>query len=330
MSLVKFIPKRGVRFIVPHAGNGIFSAKVQQWMLGAPTVFFLDICLIAHIKDCNRSENLMNAHRKESIRELRNIDLLQNFVSYLPALMEKTSDQRSKFSVEDFILEARRDFDAMRAFFKNASVLESWDFVEDYVTNFFGSHAEQSTPAYLKFLNFANDQGLHNKFPEGKRLKIAQLLCAKAKEIGIGTGHPVVLVPIACIYGCDAARLVVKFAGRPENFNPGNALADIQAISRVAGMLTDFVQRAGVHGGPVKIGKFKTADSPLQKMLDYFTVRSVSTEEKSDGVSQRISISFDPPHLFPLLFGPDRQPKDEKSRIELGRLYDLLVVEIPV
>lgn len=328
-SLAPYFNKITMTVSVPRDQADTFIATMQQWMLRVPTVYFLDICAIAHIKTYLPSRRAKDEHHKESIRALNDLDLPQNSVSYLPALMEKASDQRSKFSPDEFVLEARRDWDAMSAFFKNARVFEPWDFVETYATELFGAHPEQSTPQYLTFLQFANDQGLHNKIAEGKRLKMAQVLCTKAQELGISTSHPVVLVPIASVYGCEDARLVMKFAGKPENFNPGNALGDIQSISRVAGMMTNFIQRAGASGGPFKNGKFKTADSPLHNMLRYFTVRFVGATEMSDGVAYKYTMSADAPSLYPGLFGADREPKDEKSGAELDRLYELLDAEFP-
>lgn len=316
-----------MRLSVPRDQAEPFIAAMQQWMLRVPTVYFLDICAIAHIKTYLPSESFKDEHHEESIHALHDLDLPHNSVSYLPALMEKASDQRSKFSAQEFVFETRRDWDAMVAFFKNARVLESWDFVETYATELFGAHAEKAVPEYLAFLQFANEQGLHNKIAEGKRLKMAQVLCVKALELGISTSHPVVLVPIATVYGCEDARLVMKFSGKPENFKPGNALGDIQSITRVSGMLTNFIQRAGASGGPFKNGKFKTADSPLHNMLRYFTVRSVSTTEVSDGVTSKITMSVDAPSLYPVLFGADRKPKDEKCRAEFEQLYELLGAE---
>lgn len=312
---------------LPREQAEVFLASMRQWMLRVPTVYFLDICAIGHIKTYLPTKSFKDTHHEESIQALQELDLSHNSVSYLPALMEKASDQRSNFSAEGFVAEARRDWDAMGTFFKSARVLEPWDFVEAYATDLFGAHPEQSTPAYLAFLQFANDQGLHSRTAEGKRLKMAQVLCAKAQELGISTSHPVVLVPIARVYGCEDARLVMKFSGKSENFNPGNALGDIQSISRVAGTLIDFIQRAGASGGPFKNGKFKTADSPLHNMLRYFNVRSVSTTEIPDGAVHRISVSVDAPGLYPDLFGADRKPKDEKSRAELDKLYELLGAE---
>lgn len=328
-SLASDFNKITIRVSASREEAETFVETIQQWMGVVPTVYFLDICAIAHIKNYLPSKSVKNEHHKESIHALQDLDLPQNSVSYLPALMEKASDQRSKFSAEEFVLEARRDWDAMCAFFQNARIYEPWDFVEAYATELFGAHPEQSMPEYLVFLQFANDQGLHNKIAEGKRFKMARVLCAKAQELGISTSHPVVLVPIASIYGCEDARLVMKFAGKPENFNPGNALGDIQSISRVAGALTSFIQRSGANGGPFKNGKFKTADSPLHNMLRYFAVQSVSTAEMSDGVTQKFTLSIDAPSLFPVLFGADREPKDERGQAELDRLYELLGAEFP-
>jgi len=301
---------------------------MQQWMLKVPTVYFLDICSIGHIKTYLQTGEFKDARHESSIRALQKLDIENNAVSYLPALMEKASDQRSKFSEKEFAVEARRDWDAMSAFFKNARVFEPLEFIEAYAKRMFGAHPEESGQAYLAFLRFANDQGLHNKPAEGNRLKVAQMLCDKAQELGISTGHPVVLVTIACIYGCSHAQKVMKFSAKPENFNPGNALGDIQSVSRVGGVLADFIQRAGASGGLFRNGRFETADSPLHNMLRCFTVRSVNTTEIPGGAAHRISISVDAPRLYPDLFGADREPKDDKSRAELAKLYKLLGAEL--
>lgn len=313
-----------IRVRLPQDQAELIYAAMQRWMLEVPTVYFLDICSIGHIKTYLKTGEFKDARHEASIQELQKIDIKHNAVSYLPALMEKASDQRSKFSAETFIVEARRDWNAMSAFFKSAQVYEPWEFVEAYATDLFGAHPEQSNPAYLAFLQFANDQGLHNKTTKQNRLRVAQVLCTEAQKLGISTGHPVVLVPIACIYGCLDAQKVMKFSAKPGNFNPGNALGDIQSISRVGGILTNLIQRAGASGGRFMNGQFVTSDSPLYNMLRCFTVGSVNTTETPDGATHRISISVDAPRLYPDLFGADREPKDDESRAELAKLYELL------
>ena len=314
---------------VPQDQVEEFKSVMQQWMLMVPTIYFLDICAIGHIKAYLRTQSFKDDNHERSIRALGGLDLRHNSVSYLPALMEKASDQRSKLSTSEFVAEARRDWDAMVAFFENASVLEPWAFVETYATELFGAYPEQSVPAYLEFLQFANDQGLHNKTAECNRLKLAQKLCAKAQDLGITPSHPIVIVPVACVYGCEDARRVMKFSGSPKNFNPGNALGDIQLISRVAGMLADLIQRAGASGGPFKTGKFQTADSALHSMLRYFKVESVVTTEVQGGATHEIAVTMDAPSLYPELFGAEREPKDEKSQAELSELYELLGAKVP-
>ena len=311
---------------IPPDQIEMYSAAMQQWMLNVPTLYFLDVCSISHIKAYLPSKRIKDQHHNQSIRELHDLDLTGNGVSYLSALMEKASDQRTNFNVSEFLLEARRDWDAMGAFFKNARVVEPWDFVESYVNQLFGTHPEELIPEYLEFLQFANDRGLHNKISERKRLKMAQVLCTKALELGISTSHPVVLVVIASIYGCEDARLVMKFSGKPGNFNPGNALGDIQTISRAAGTLTDIVRRIGASGGPFRSAKFKTADSSLQNLLRYLTMQSVHITETEDGATHKFTMFPDAQRLYPNLFGPEGMPKDENSQVELFNLYKLLGV----
>lgn len=306
-----------------------FKSVVRQWMHMVPTVYFLDICAIGHIKDYLQAKSFKDDKHERSIRTLQELDLRHNNVSYLPALMEKASDQRSKLSADEFVAEARRDWDAMGVFFESANVFEPWSFVESYANELFGAHPEQSVPAYLEFLQFANDQGLSDPPAKSKRLKLAKNLCAKARELGISTSHPVVLVPVACVYGCKDAIGVMKFRKKPEDFNPGNALGDIQSITRVAGTLTDLIQRAGASGGPFKNGTFKASDSALHNMLRYFKVQSVVTTEVPDGATHRFMVTVDAPGLYPELFDVDRKPKDDKSHMELNDLYALLGAELP-
>lgn len=318
-----------LRLSVPQDQIKEFNAVMQHWLRMVPTLHFLDICAIGHIKTYLRTGSFKDQHHEASIQALQQLDLPHNGVSYFAALIEKASDQHSRFSVETFVDEARRDWEAIRAFFKDARVQESWDFVETYATDLFGAHPERSVPAYLAFLQAANDQGLHSPVPETNRLTVAQGLCEKALEFGISTSHPVVLVPIASVYGCDDARRVLGFSGKPGKFNPGNALGDIQSISRALAMLTDMVRRSGLNGAPFRNTTFHTADSPLQNMLRYFAVQSVVTTEIPDGAAYEVRLTANPLSLFPSLFNADRQPKDEKARAELKTLYELFSAEFP-
>jgi hypothetical protein len=305
------------------------QTMMRQWSSMVPTLFFLDICSISHIKTYEQIKGFKDVHHEKSITALQELDLPHNGVSYLPALMEKASDQRSIFSTEGFIDEANRDWNAMRTFFKSARVVEPMEFIEAYATDLFGTHPEQKLPEYLEFLQFANEMGLHNSVATAKRLKTAAVLCAKADELGIFKGHPIVLATIACVYGCLPAKLVMKFTPKPENFKPGNALGDILLIQRVGGKLTHAIQEAGIQRGPFVRSIFITADSPLQQLFSYFFVKSVSTVNTEEGSTDEFSIDVKGQKLFVDLFGSDGLPKDPKSAEDLERLYDLLGLQSP-
>jgi hypothetical protein len=301
-------------------------AKMRQLSDRVPTAYFLDICNISHIKTYQELNGFKDARHERSIKELQAIDFPYNGVSYLPALMEKASDQRSNFTAETFVEEAKRDWKAISTFFK-ARVIEPLDFIEAYATELFGVSPEQGTPEYLEFLQFANDMGLHNSVGEAKRLKTAKELCAKADVLGIVKHHPVVLTVLACVYGCMPAKKVMKFSPVPENFNPGNALGDIQLISRVGGKFTHAIQHAGMNGGPFIRSIFITADSPLHQLFSYFFVKSVSTSETEEGSSDQFSVNVKDTKLFVDLFDPEGTPKDEVSVAELDKLYALIGIQ---
>lgn len=312
------------QFSGPREEVESIQSMIRLWSSMIPTLYFLDICSISHIKTYEQIKGFKDLNHKKSITELQELDLPHNGVSYLPALMEKASDQRSIFSAEGFIDEAIRDWNAMRAFFKSARVIEPLEFIETYATDMFGAHPEQKLPEYLEFLRFANEMGLHNSVAPEKRLKTAAVLCAKAEELGIVKGHPIVLTTIACVYGCLPAKLVMKFTPKSDNFNPGNALGDIQLIPRVGGKLTHAIQEARIQGGPFERSIFITADSPLHQLFSYFFVKTVSTVNTEEGSTDKFSLNVKGQKLFVDLFDSDGRPKDSKCVKELEGLYDLL------
>jgi hypothetical protein len=302
----------------------VVYAMLQQWSSMVPTLFFLDVCSISHIKTYEQIKGFKDGHHEKSIMALQEIDQTHNGISYLPALMEKASYQRSAFSAECFVDEVNRDWNAIRTFFKRASVVEPLEFVETYATDMFGTHPEQKVPEYLEFLQFANRMGIHNSVTATKRLKTAAALCAKADELEIVKCHPIVLVTIACVYGCMPAKLVMKFTPNLENFNPGNAVGDIQLIPRVGGMLTQAIREIATEGGPFAQSIFITADSPLHQLFSYFSVKTVRTITTEEGSTDEFSFDVKGDKLFVDLFGSDGLHKDTKCTEELERLYDLL------
>jgi len=298
-------------------------AALWRWNFGVPTIYFLDICSIGHIKEFLAKGKCKDEKHEKSIRRLRAVDLPQNGVSCMSALLEKASDRKSKFTPDQFVDEITRDLRAMSQFFKSASMVEPLEFVETHARSLFGIDTEEGVPEYLEFLTFANGLALHNRTSRKRQFMVAKTLCERAVEIGVSTSHPVVITVVAAVYGCAAARKVLNFAGNEKNFNPGNALGDIQIVSRVSGYLAEYVRIMAGQGGRYQDWGFRTGDSPLNDLLTYFMRKPVKVGGGIQDAERSFRITADAVSLFPDLFGPDRDPLDDCSE-ELDDVLDLL------
>jgi len=96
---------------------------ILAWSDSIPTVYFLDICSISRIKTILKINGDISPSSQRDF-SLKKIDMDQNAISYMPALMEKASDQRCKWSVNELIEEATRDLEAIGSFFERARMLE--------------------------------------------------------------------------------------------------------------------------------------------------------------------------------------------------------------
>lgn len=299
-------------------------AALWLWNFGVPTIYFLDICSIGHIKEFLTKGKCKNEKHQNSIRQLRGVDLPQNGVSCMPALLEKASDRKSKFTPDEFVEEIARDLRAMSQFFNSASMVEPVEFAQTHARSLFGIDTEEAVPEYLEFLSFANSLALHNRTTRKRQFKVAKTICEKAIEIGVSTSHPVVITVVASVYGCAAAKEVLKFAGNEKNFNPGNALGDIQIVSRVAGTLAEYVQIMAGQGGRFRNWGFRTGDSPLSDLLTHLMRKPVQVGGSIRDAERSFCMTADAVSLFPDLFGPDREPLDDDCSKELNELLNLL------
>ena len=296
----------------------------QTWSRATPTLYFLDICAVSHIKDYKvKGDNLDNI-RKIYIQSLKDIDLEQNDISYFPDLMEKASDQVSNFSTDELIEEAIRDWDAINDFFKKAKLYEPKDFVYSYVQECKDHHPEINGKNYHNFLRFANELGIHNSLSPNKKIKVAKTLCDKANELEISKFHPVVLAVLACIYGCIPAKKIIKFKEDTAKFNSSNAIGDIQIIQRV-GILSKAIEDAGQAGkGRYLRAHFFTNDENLKKFYHFFIVNDVKTESNDSGSTNEFNITLKVKYIFPDLYDSNGEFKDDKCKKELYQIYELM------
>jgi hypothetical protein len=292
----------------------------RQWNQIVPTLFFLDLCTISHIKKSIESGSEQTGSEPKSLAFLRENDLPHNGFSYLPALMEKASDTRSNFDTEGLVQEAIGDLTALKTFFKQARVLEDAELATHYVSNLQGVHPELAGPSYHEFLNFVNGLRIFDTIAADKRLKKSEEICDKAASLGIHKGHPLILASLACVYGCVAAKKVLKFKKESAEFSSSNALGDVQVIQRV-GQLTKLVEHN--ERGFVR-SHFVTDDKHLQDFYRFFFINDVSSEEGVDSTTTRYEMTIKANLLFPDLFDENGAPKGDAQNEEILKLYALL------
>lgn len=292
---------------------------IRQWSNIIPTLHFLDLCTISHIKTSLERDPNEASSEPRTLTWLRENDLPHNGFSYLPALMEKASDTKSNFDTEGLIDEAVRDLTALNKFFQNARVVEDITLASKYVSDLKGIHPEQLGPQYHEFLDYVNGVQLFNTIAPAKRLKVAEAICEKAASLGIYKGHPLVLASVACIYGCVAAKKVLKFKKDPGEFSSSNALGDVQVIQRV-GKLTHLIEQDQQSFARTA---FVTDDKHLQDFYDFFFINDVESVEDEDTTSTKYEMTIKADKLFPDLFEQNGEPKGDAENVEILKLYVL-------
>lgn len=293
---------------------------LRQWSQMIPTLFFLDLCTISHIKRSLERDPSGTASEPKSLDFLRQNDLPHNGFSYLPALMEKASDTESSFDVEGLTQEAIRDLTALKSFFKQARVVEGIDLASKYVSELKGIHPEMLGASYHDFLSFVNGLRIFNPVAPVKRLKVVENICEKAEILGIQKGHPLILASIACVYGCMAAKKVLKFKSDPADFSPSNALGDVQVIQRV-GQLTKLIEQ---NERGFSRTHFVTDDRHLQDFYKFFFINDVVSEDGGSSTTTKYEMTVQAHLLFPDLFDETRRPKGEAENEEVLKIYALL------
>jgi len=264
-------------------------AAMKEWSASIPTLHFLDICVVNAAK--LSAAALQNDTRKASyVSRLQSLDRPQHCFSYLCALIEKVSDTRGSTSDAELEEQVLNDMAALRAFFKNARVYEPDDFVISYLRELRCAPHELARPSYLSFLETINNQsGLKDPVAPALRFQKAVEILGDADALSISRQHPVVLLTLACLYGNQAARKLMKFKADPQKFNAENALADIMAISRFASLKLE-IEHIGRQGGGYMRSEFLTDDDGLVGVFKCFEAKAVRHEQKGDAYESRIEV----------------------------------------
>lgn len=262
----------------------------REWSLSIPTLYMLDICVVSATKLTNVS--LEKDPRKDKlVRFLRALDRNTNGFSYLFALMEKVSDSRAIDSDEELERKILSDLSSMREFFKEAKVIESDDFVLEFLKELRGEPIETKRADYLSFLRALNDQlKLGNPVAPMQRLKKVDEIIDIARNFSISKQHPVVAIGLACLYGNPAAKKLMKFKDESHKFDAENALADIALIPRFAGIKLE-IEHMGRNGAGYLRSHFITDDNGLIEILKCFEPTVVKHKDKGDGRQTELTMT---------------------------------------
>ncbi|AIK13479.1 hypothetical protein GZ59_16500 [Pectobacterium atrosepticum] len=306
--------------------NQSFFDLINLWSKSIPTCYFLDICCVSNIRESRKylSNEMIGTDKYKFIKFLETLDFDNNAISYLPALMEKTSDLFNDKSVNNLTAEVREDLEALHLFFKNAKVIESPEFSDEYINKMKSYHPEMNGQGYHDFLSFVNCSGIIDAVSKNKRLGYVKSFCEQADLLNIEKNSVVVISAIACIYGCIPARKVMKFKREPGEFNSSNALADLQSVSRVARMSNEIERGARLGLTPYVRYSFITEDKNLNILYDCFFVNGVEQEITENFVKNKITMTIEGKLLFPELFKIDGSFTDASAEDEFVEVLKYL------
>lgn len=256
---------------------------IREWSLSIPTLYMLDICVVSATKLTNSS--LDKQPRKANlVNYLRELDRPNNSFSYLFALMEKVSDSRGIDTDEELEKKVLSDLASLRKFFTKSRIYENDDFVLKFLKELRGNPIEEKRSDYLGFLRFLNDQfRLSNTVSHEQRLRIAEKIIDLTEHFNFSRQHPVLTIGLACLYGNQAAKKLMKFKGDSKKFDAENALSDIMLITRFAGIKLQVEQLGRDGFGGFIRSDFITDDDGLIEIVKYFTPTVVKYVDKHDG-----------------------------------------------
>ena len=259
------------------------ASMMREWALSVPTLYMLDICVVSATKLKNSSLEA-NPRKANLIAHLRELDRPQHSFSYLFALMEKVSDSRGIDTHDELEAKILSDLESLRNFFTEAHITESDEFILSFLKDLRGNPIEQKRSDYLSFLSALNNQfNLSNPTSPKQRLDKAKQIIKQTNHFDFSRQHPIVAIALACLYGNNAAKKLMKFKDNPEKFDPENALADIMLITRFANTKLEIEHLGRTGKAGFLRSEFITDDNGLIQILKYFTPDHVKHIDHNDG-----------------------------------------------
>ncbi|MCX5541471.1 hypothetical protein M3A49_18530 [Paraburkholderia sp. CNPSo 3076] len=274
------------------------SAYVQTKAL-----FLLDRNVISLIKHAIAGRAQPDPKKQAYLEWLRTLDVPEHSLSPLLSIME--GEKKGEDSTEEKAACLETETGAIGQFFRQASTDAAYlRGRKDSVAGLFTGMKESQWDERANFLVKAAPL-IAQKVARRERPRVENELVRLALLTGLAANDPIVVLFLACLYGSDAARKVIK----PTEPNTHNVLADVHSISRVA------MVKAVARQFPIRLRvRFLTLDEGLFDVLQH--MRIVQPRFTSTG-GLAMYIRFSPAH-FPELAAAD-------SIALLQRLEDAVV-----
>ncbi len=225
------------------------------------TLLLLDRNAVAIIKAAVAGKPQSDEAKMAALEALRALDIPENSISPLLSIIEGERGREDAADEKAGCLE--KETDVVGRFFKQANTdaahlrgLKQW------AAELFAGMKESMWDERADYLTKAAPLVLQ-KVAENKRLGVEVELVQLARTCGLAPNDGIVMLFLACLYGSDAARKVIK----PARPNAYNVLSDLHVIPRVGMIKT----AAGMLPRPVKV-RFWTLDEGLFGVLSHVDI----------------------------------------------------------
>lgn len=267
-------------------------------------IWLLDRNAVAILKDAVAGKPQTDAKKAEALERLRALDVPQNSITPLLSIIE--GERGREDTVEEKVGCLEKETDVVGDFFKQAGNDAVYlDGQKLSVAALFAGVRESLWEERAEFLLQAAPLVVQ-KVPVAKRFGVENQLIALARGCELSPNDGVVMLFLACLYGSDAARKVLK-PNRPHTYN---VLSDLHVIPRI-GMIEAV---ARMQPSPLEV-HFWTLDDGLATVKSHICIAESRISEEGE---LQMKVAYLPP-LFPdLVKGDD----DSAAIAMLHRIAD--------